>query len=167
MTFISEEEVRLQIREKLEERGLVIPPGQVVPEGMSFSYRRAVRHGDLVYISGHGPTEGAEWGAPFGKVGVDVTVEQAIKAAQLTALNLLGTLEREIAGLDEVACWLKLTGYVNSGPEFTEHAQVINGCSDLIHDLYGQDRLAARTSIGAPGLPFDMPVEVDAVLALR
>lgn len=157
----------MPIKEQLAERGLTIPPPQVVPEGMSFSYRRAVRWGDLVYLSGHGPTDGEGWGAPFGKVGAEVTVQQGIEAAQLTGLNLLGTLEREIGDLDDVACWLKLTGYVNSGPEFTEHAQVINGCSDLIRDLYGEERLAARTSIGAPALPFDMPVEVDAILVVR
>jgi enamine deaminase RidA (YjgF/YER057c/UK114 family) len=157
----------LQIREQLDRRGLVIPQAQVVPDGMSFSYRRAVRHGNLVFIAGHGPSDGAGWGARFGKVGVDLTVEEAYAAAELTALNVLGTLDREIGGLDDVACWLKMTGWVNSGPEFTEHAQVINGATDLIRDLYGEDKVAARAAVGAPALPFDMPVEVDAILALN
>ena len=95
-----------------------------------------------------------------------MTVEEAVAAAQLTALNVLGTIERELGGLDGIACWLKINGYVNAVDGFTEHATVINGFSDLVLDLYGPDRLAARTSVGVPHLPFDMPVEVDAVIAL-
>jgi len=96
-----------------------------------------------------------------------VTVEEAIAAAELTALNVLGTIERELGDLDSIACWLKINGFVNAVEGFTEHATVINGFSDLILDLYGDDRLAARTSVGVPHLPFDMPVEVDAIVALR
>ena len=61
--------------------------------------------------------------------------------------------------------WLKVTGFVNCEPDFTEHAQVVNGFSDLLLDLYGPDQLAARSSVGVPSLPFGMPVEVEAVLA--
>jgi len=88
------------------------------------------------------------------------------KAAELTALNVLGTIQRELGGLDGIACWLKINGYVNAVDGFTEQARVINGFSDLILDLYGEERLAARTSVGVPHLPFDMPVEVDAIIAL-
>ena len=98
---------------------------------------------------------------------MDVTVEEAEAAAQLTALNVLGTVERELGSLDVVACWLKINGYVSAVDGFTEHARVINGFSDLVVDLYGEERLAARTSVGVPHLPFDMPVEVDAVIGLR
>jgi enamine deaminase RidA (YjgF/YER057c/UK114 family) len=118
-------------------------------------------------VAGHGPTHGEGWGSPLGKVGRDVTLGEAVAAAELTALNVLGTIERELGGLDTVACWLKVTGYVNAVESFTEHATVINGFSDLIVDLYGPDLLGARTSVGVPHLPFDMPVEVDAVVALR
>ena len=86
-------------------------------------------------------------------------------AAQLTALNVLGTIEREVGSLDEVACWLKINGFVNAVAGFTEHARVINGFSDVVLELYGREKLAARTSVGVPHLPFDMPVEVDAVIA--
>ena len=154
------------VAERLAERGLTIPPAQVVPAGVRLTYRRLVRWQNVAYIAGHGPTRGDGWGSPLGKVGRDVRVDQAVAAAQLTALNVLGTIERELGDLDGISCWLKINGYVNAVDGFTEHATVINGFSDLILDLYGDDRLAARTSVGVPHLPFDMPVEVDAIVAL-
>jgi len=155
------------VAELLEARGRAIPPSQVAPAGMRLTYRRLVRWGDVAYIAGHGPTFGEGWGSPLGKVGREVTIEEAVGAAELTALNVLGTIERELGDLDMVACWLKVNGYVNAVDGFTEHARVVNGFSDLLLDLYGEERLAARTSVGVPHLPFDMPVEVDAVIALR
>lgn len=152
---------------RLAELGLEIPPAQVIPEGVALTYRRLVRHGDTVWIAGHGPTYGDGWGATLGKVGRDLSVEEGVEAARLTALNLLGTIERELGSLDRVDCWLKVTGYVNAVPEFTEQARVINGFSDLILDLYGEERLASRSSVGVADLPFGMPVEVDAVLAWK
>jgi enamine deaminase RidA (YjgF/YER057c/UK114 family) len=155
------------VAERLAQRGLEIPPAQVIPPGVKLTYRRLVRFGDVAYIAGHGPTYGTEWGSKLGKVGRELTVEEAVAAAQLTALNVLGTIERELGGLDGIACWLKINGYVNAVDGFTEHATVINGFSDVVLDLYGPERLAARTSVGVPHLPFDMPVEVDAVIGLR
>ena len=154
------------VAERLAERGLEIPPAQVIPPGVRLTYRRLVRFGDVAYVAGHGPTHGEGWGSKLGKVGCELTVEEGAAAAQLTALNVLGTIERELGGLDGIACWLKINGFVNAVDGFTEHAKVINGFSDLVLDLYGEERLAARTSIGVPHLPFDMPVEVDAVIAL-
>jgi enamine deaminase RidA (YjgF/YER057c/UK114 family) len=155
-----------RVAARLEERGLTIPPAQVAPAGVRLTYRRLVRWENVAYIAGHGPTHGEGWGSPLGKVGREVTVEEAVAAAQLTGLNVLGTIERELGDLDGIACWLKVNGYVNAVDGFTEHATVINGFSDLILDLYGDERLAARTSVGVPHLPFDMPVEVDAIVAL-
>jgi enamine deaminase RidA (YjgF/YER057c/UK114 family) len=155
----------MAIRDSLAELGLVLPPPQVVPEGTALTYRRLVRWGDVVYIAGHGPTWGEGWGAPLGKVGQEVSIEEGVAAAELTALNVLATIERELGNLEQVACWLKINGYVNAVPGFTEQARVVNGFSDLILKLYGLDKLSARTSVGVPDLPFGMPVEVDAVIA--
>jgi enamine deaminase RidA (YjgF/YER057c/UK114 family) len=155
----------MSIRDSLGELGLTLPPAQVVPEGLTLTYRRLVRWGDVVYVAGHGPTWGEGWGAPLGKVGQEVSIEEGVAAAELTALNVLATIERELGDLDQVACWLKINGYVNAVPGFTEQARVVNGFSDLILKLYGLDKLSARTSVGVPDLPFGMPVEVDAVLA--
>ena len=156
----------MTIMESLEERGLSLPPAQVIPEGVKLTYRRLVRWGDVVYLAGHGPTWGEGWGSPLGKVGRELSIEEGVAAAQLTALNVLGTIQRELGDLDSIACWLKINGYVNAVDGFTEQARVINGFSDLVLDLYGLEKLAARTSIGVPHLPFDMPVEVDAIIAL-
>lgn len=155
----------MAIRDSLDELGLSLPPAQIVPEGMTLTYRRLVRWGDVVYVAGHGPTWGDGWGSPLGKVGQEVSIEEGVAAAELTALNVLATIERELGNLDQVACWLKINGYVNAVPGFTEQARVVNGFSDLILKLYGLDKLSARTSVGVPDLPFGMPVEVDAVLA--
>jgi enamine deaminase RidA (YjgF/YER057c/UK114 family) len=157
----------VSVAERLAERGLTIPPAQVIPPGVRLTYRRLVRWEHVAYLAGHGPTLGEGWGSPLGKVGGEVTVEEAVAAAELTALNVLGTIERELGDLDVIACWLKINGYVNAVDGFIEHARVVNGFSDLVLDLYGEERLAARTSVGVPHLPFDMPVEVDAVIALR
>jgi enamine deaminase RidA (YjgF/YER057c/UK114 family) len=156
----------VDVAERLAARGLEIPPAQVAPPGVRLTYRRLVRWGDVAYIAGHGPTHGEGWGSKLGKVGREVTIEEGVAAAELTALNVLGTIQRELGSLDVVACWLKVHGYVNAVDGFTEQARVINGFSDLILDLYGEEKLAARTSVGVPHLPFDMPVEVDAVIAL-
>jgi enamine deaminase RidA (YjgF/YER057c/UK114 family) len=155
----------MSIRDSLGELGLTLPPAQIVPEGTTLTYRRLVRWGDVVYVAGHGPTWGEGWGSPLGKVGQEVSIEEGIAAAELTALNVLATIERELGDLDQVACWLKINGYVNAVPGFTEQARVVNGFSDLILKLYGLDKLSARTSVGVPDLPFGMPVEVDAVIA--
>jgi enamine deaminase RidA (YjgF/YER057c/UK114 family) len=159
--------VTVRIADRLADRGLTIPPPQIVPAGVRLTYRRLVRWEHVAYLAGHGPTHGEGWGSPLGKVGRDVTLDEAVAAAELTALNVLGTIERELGDLDEVACWLKINGYVNAVEGFTDHATVVNGFSDLIVELYGDERLAARTSVGVPHLPFDMPLEVDAVIALR
>jgi hypothetical protein len=153
-----------RIEHLLAERGLTLPPAQVLPAGMRFSYRRLVRDGTLVFVAGHGPTLGEGWGY-LGKVGQEVSFEDGVKAAQLTALNVLATIKRELGDLDRVRRWLKIQGYVNAVPGFIDQALVVNGFTDLILELYGEDRLGARTSIGVPDLPFGMPVEVDAVLS--
>ncbi len=156
----------MTICDKLKERGLAIPPGQVVPAGVQLTYRRLARSGNLLYIAGHGPTIGDRWGY-LGKIGRDLTIDDGVAAAQLTALNVLGTIERELGQLDGIAQWLKVTGYVNAIDGFTEQARVVNGFSDLLLDLYGPDKIATRSSVGVPDLPFGMPVEVDAIVEWR
>ena len=153
----------MTIRDKLRERGLSIPPAQVAPPGVQLTYRRLTRSGPLVFIAGHGPTMGEDWGY-LGKIGRDLTIEDGIQAAQLTTLNMLGTIERELGSLDGVTRWLRVTGYVNAIDGFTEQARVVNGCTNLLLDLYGSEALPTRTSVGVSDLPFGMPVEVDAIL---
>lgn len=120
--------------------------------------------GTRAFISGHGPV--GPYGAiigPFGKVGAQVTLEQAVHAARLTTLAMLGSLQRALGSLDRVSAWLRIFGMVNTAPDFNRYPAVINGCSDLILELFGPERGDhARAAVGLAGLPWDIPVEIEA-----
>jgi enamine deaminase RidA (YjgF/YER057c/UK114 family) len=120
--------------------------------------------GNRAYIAGHGPqAPDGSLAGPFGQVGTDVTVEQGYQAARLTALSLLGSLKRELGDLDRVTAWLRIFGMVNSAPGFGQQPAVINGCSDLILELYGPEAgRHARSAVGMAALPFGIPVEIEA-----
>ena len=121
--------------------------------------------GSRAFISGHGPQnpDGAIAG-PLGKVGSDdVTLEQAYQAARLATLSILGTLKRELGDLDRVTAWLMVSGFVNVAPGFTQTTAVINGCSELILELYGPEvGQHARTAMGVATTPFGLPVVIAA-----
>ena len=152
------------IEARLRELGHTLPPQVKVPDGVRLPFAFIRVRGNRAFVSGHGPQnpDGSIAG-PLGKVGTDLTVEEGYQAARLVALSILGSLKRELGDLDRVTCWLKVFGMVNSAPGFDQHPQVINGFSDLILDLYGPDRGAhARSAVGMAGLPFGIPVEVEA-----
>ena len=119
--------------------------------------------GDHAYISGHGPLDGSEV-LVRGKVGADVTPERANEAARLTGLSILASLERELGDLDRVTGWVKALGLVNCAPGFSGTPGVINGFSDLVIDVWGEPGRHARSAIGAAELPFEMSVEVEAIV---
>ncbi len=123
----------MRIEARLEELGLVLPE----PPRLPFSLVRL--HGDRAVVSGHGPQlpDGSP-APPFGKVGAEVSVEEAYQAARLTALSMLGSLQRALGDLDRITAWLRIFGMVNAAPGFTNTPTVINGCSDLILDLSAQ-----------------------------
>jgi enamine deaminase RidA (YjgF/YER057c/UK114 family) len=122
-------------------------------------------HGDLAFVSGHGPLDGEQLLAS-GRVGAEVSVEEGYDAARATCLSMLASLKQELGELDRVAAWLKLLGFVNCAEGFNATPAVINGFSDLILELWGDAGRHARSAIGAGELPFGMPVEVEAVVAL-
>ena len=99
-----------------------------------------------------------------GKVGADVTPERANEAARLTGLSILASLERELGDLDRVTGWVKALGLVNCAPGFSGTPGVINGFSDLVIDVWGEQGRHARSAIGASELPFEMSVEVEAIV---
>jgi enamine deaminase RidA (YjgF/YER057c/UK114 family) len=154
----------MNVRDRITALKLEIPPAQRVSDDVKLTYRRLARDGSTVYLAGHGPTWGDAWGSPLGKIGRDLSIDEGVAAARLTALNVLGTIERELGDLDRVGSWLKVTGFVNAVDGFTEQARVMNGFSDLLLELYGPERLASRSSVGVADLPFGMPVEADAVI---
>jgi enamine deaminase RidA (YjgF/YER057c/UK114 family) len=124
--------------------------------------------GSRAIFSGHGPTDGdGALARPFGKVGGEVTLEQAYHAARLTALAVLGSLERELGDLDRIRCWTRIFGMVNTAPGFNRQPAVINGFTDLVIQVFGRDHGAhARSAVGMAALPFDIPVEVEGEVEL-
>ena len=153
-----------QIETRLAELGLTLPPPVKAPPGVVLPFRFVRVLGHRAMISGHSPqaADGSVAG-PFGKVGRELTVEQGYAAARLTALSMLGSLRRELGDLDRVTHWVRVFGMVNSAPGFDLQPAVINGCSDLILRLWGDDAGAhARSAVGMAELPFGIPVEVEA-----
>lgn len=159
----------MKIEEKLAAMGLFIPEPVKVPEGVILPFSFVRVRGNIAYISGHGPQNpDGSLAEPFGKVGADLTVEQAYQAARLTGLSILGSLKRELGDLDRVKAWLRLFGMVNCSPNFTQHPAVINGCSDLILELYGSEIGAhARSAVGMMALPFGLPVEIEGMVEIE
>ena len=125
--------------------------------------------GDRALVSGHGPTNpDGTLALPLGKVGAEVTLDQGYAAARLTALAMLASLQRELGGLERVERWVRAFGMVNAAPGFDRYPAVINGFSDLILELWGPERgQHARSAVGMAGLPFGIPVEIEAEVTLR
>jgi enamine deaminase RidA (YjgF/YER057c/UK114 family) len=144
--------------ERLAELGLELPE----PTPPMAAYVPAVRTGNLVYISGQGPMrDGAV--AYTGKVGAEVTPEQAKDAAQLTCLSGLAALKAEIGDLARVTRVVKLTVFVNSSAGFDQQPAVANGASELLQKVFGDAGRHARSAVGTAELPFGIPVEIEFV----
>jgi enamine deaminase RidA (YjgF/YER057c/UK114 family) len=153
------------VEEKLKALHLVLPdPIKATPD-MKIPPSWIRVRGNTAFISGHGPQnpDGSVAG-PFGKVGSnDVTEEQAYQAARFATLSILGTLKRELGSLDRVKAWLMVSGFVNVAPGFTQTTAVMNGCSELILELYGAEvGQHARTAMGVATTPFGVPVVIAA-----
>lgn len=147
----------MTVAEKLTEMGLVLPPRRSVG-----SYVGAVRAGDLVFVSGGGPMK-ADGSFVTGKVGAEVSIEEGQEAAKLCALYCLASL-REEAELDSVTRIVKLLGFVNSAPGFTQQHVVMNGASDLLISLFGDRGRHARSAVGMAELPMNIAVEVEMIV---
>lgn len=127
------------------------------------NYVRAVQTGNLVFLSGHAPKRN-DGSLITGKVGTDLSIEQGYEAAKITTLNLLATLQETIGSLDRVRRIVKVTGYVNCGPDFTKHPQVINGCSDLLISVFGERGKHARSAMAMVSLSNNMAVEIEMIV---
>jgi enamine deaminase RidA (YjgF/YER057c/UK114 family) len=155
-----------KIADRLAGLGLVLPQPLSPPPGVVLPFAPVRIVGDRAFVSGHGPqaADGSIAG-PLGRVGVDVTVEEAYTSARLTALSMLGSLERALGDLDRIVAWGRVFGMVWCAPDFHQQPAVINGCSDLILDVFGPDVGAhARSAVGMASLPFRIPVEIEAEL---
>ncbi len=152
-----------EIEARLAGLGLELPAVFEPPPGAEFKFELVRLSAGTAYVSGHGPFDGDRV-LVAGKVGEDVSVEQGHEAAKLTALSILASLKSELGDLDRVTGWVKALGLVNCAPGFSLTPAVINGFSDLILELWGDAGRHARSAIGASELPFDMAVEVEAVV---
>jgi len=151
------------IESRLRARGLILP-GPVAAPGVRLPFAFVRVRGNRAFISGHGPqNQDGSMAPPLGKLGRELSVEQGYQAARLTALSILGSLKRELGDLDRVLAWLRVFGMVASAPGFAQQPAVINGCSDLILDLYGPEAgRHSRSAVGMAELPFNIPVEIEA-----
>ena len=151
-----------QVEAKLAELGLTVPP----PPAPVANYVRAVPVGNLVFLSGHGPSRDGAF-AFQGKVGAERTLEDGYQAARLVTLNLLASLKEVIGDLDRVERIVKLLGMVNCTEDFGQHPQVINGASDLLVALYGERGQHARSAVGMQSLPSGITVEIEMIVQVR
>ena len=147
---------------RLSELGIELmePPAPVA------NYVRAVRTGNLVYLAGHGPLQ-ADGTYVRGKLGVDLDIKQGYKAGRLTCLALLASLRAEIGSLDRVRRIVQVEGMVNSAPDFINQPEVINGCSDLLVELFGERGRHARSAVGMASLPIGIAVEIQMVVEVE
>lgn len=127
------------------------------------TYTRAVRVGNLIFLSGHGPLK-ADGSYMTGKVGKDATLELGFMAARQTAIAMLSTLKAELGDLNKVKRVVKVLGMVNCTEDFTDQPKVINGFSDLIVSVYGEKGIHARSAVGVISLPLNMMVEVEMIV---
>jgi len=155
--------------ERLAALGYVLPEALKLPSGVTLPFPWVRVVGSRAIISGHGPTNpDGSLAQPLGKVGIEVTEEQAYVAARLTGLAILGSLKRELGSLDRIACWSRVFGMVNSAPGFNRQPAVINGFTDLIIAVFGSERGAhARSAVGLAELPFRIPVEIEGEVELH
>jgi len=151
------------IDKKLAELGIVLP----IPAKPIANYVPWVRTGNLVFISGQGAVRDGKI-EYTGKVGDTLLVEEAIASARLTAINVIAHLRDACGGdLDRVIRIVKLLGFVNCTPAFCEQPKVINGASDLMVAVFGDKGRHARSAVGAPALPFNLSVEVEAIAEIE
>ena len=145
----------MSAEKKLKELGITLGP--VTPPVAN--YVNAVRTGNLLYLAGKGPA-----GSVAGIVGKDITLEQAYGHARTTGLNLMAVMKDELGSLDRVKRIVKVLGMVNAGPGFGEQPKVINGCSDLFVEVFGERGRHARSAVGMGSLPNNIPVEIEVIV---
>lgn len=141
------------VEQRLEELGIVLPD----PVRPVATYVRFVQTDNLLFISGTGP--GSE--IRKGKLGADMTLEDGYAAARSTGLSILATAKDAIGDLDRIKRLVKLLGMVNATPDFEDHPRVINGCSDLFVEVFGESGYGTRSAVGFVSLPTGIPVEIE------
>jgi enamine deaminase RidA (YjgF/YER057c/UK114 family) len=153
---------KTDVEGRLREAGIEL----ISPSAPVANYVKAVRVGNTIYLSGHGPDKPGG-GLVTGKLGSDLAIEQGQEAARLVGISLLSTLKGEIGDLNKVKRVVKVTGFVNAVPSFEKHPQVMNGFSDLMVQVFGERGKHARSSVGVGSLPSNIPVEIEMIVEVR
>jgi enamine deaminase RidA (YjgF/YER057c/UK114 family) len=151
----------VDIERTLERLGLTLP-APLNPPG---NFELVTVHGGLAYVAGHAPIDGSTV-LVQGRIGDELTLEQGYDAARLTALSILATLKREVGDLDRVTRWLRAVCYVHCEHGFDQNAAVTNGFSDLVVELWGDAGRHARSSPGQGPSPLNVPIIIDAIVAI-
>ena len=153
----------MSIEQRLKELNITLPKVGA-PMG---SYVHAKRVGNLLYLSGKGP-HSPDGKMPKGKLGAGMSVEEGYKHARQVGLVLIAAMKDALGGeLDRVADIIKVLGMVNAAPDFEEHPKVINGCSDLFVEVFGEHGRHARSAVGMSSLPAGIPVEIEVIVAVK
>lgn len=150
------------VEERLAELGIELG----TPTPPTANYVRALRIGDLVFLSGHGPDKPGG-GQVVGKMGRDLTLEEGREAARLVGISLLNSLKAEIGDLNRVKRIVSVMGMVNATPDYTQHSQVMNGFSDLMVEVFGESGRHTRSSVGMSSLPGNIPVEIAMIVEVE
>jgi enamine deaminase RidA (YjgF/YER057c/UK114 family) len=160
---IAKEAAEVSFETRFHELKLELPPA---PKAVGL-YRPAIEVGGLLYLSGHGPLK-SDGTLIKGRVGDNLDVAAGFQAARQTGLAMLATLRKQCGTLDAIRRLVKTLGLVHAAPSFTDHPAVINGFSELMRDIFGEEHgIAARSAVGAVSLPGGMAVEVEAVFELN
>ena len=153
----------MKIEQRLKELGITLPP---VPAAAG-NYVHAVQTGNLVYLAGKGPLAEPGKPRPAGKVPKDIPVEDAYRHARSVGLILIAVLKEFLGDLDRVERVVKVLSMVNGTPEFGDQPKVINGCSDLFVEAFGDKGRHARSAVGMGSLPSGIPVEIEAIVEVK
>ena len=152
----------MKIEQRLEELGVQLPE-PTVPVA---NYLTTVQTGNLIFVSGHGPIT-AEGKIHKSQLGTDATIEEGYGSARQVAICVLSTLKHVLGDLDRIKRVVKLVGFVNSAPHFTDQSAVVNGASDFFVEVFGDKGRHARSSIGAVQLPLGVPVIIEMVVEIE
>jgi len=147
---------------KLKEKGIVLIP----PSSPVANYVNVVRVGNLLYLAGKGPLK-TDNTYITGKIGKDLTIEQGYEAARITAISHLSVIKNELGSLNKVKRIVKVLGMVNCTEDFKDQPKVINGYSDLMVEIFGENGKHARSAVGMYSLPFNMAVEIEVIVEIK
>ena len=150
-----------KIDARIDELGLTLP-APMEPPG---NFKLVNVHDGLAYVAGHAPISGSTV-LIQGAVGSELTLEEGYEAARLVGLSIIASLKRELGDLDRVVRWMRAVGYVQSAPGFHDNAKVVNGFSDLVVEIWGEAGRHARSAPGQGPSPLNVPVIVDAIVAV-